>query len=320
MKAVVYKKYGAPDVAELREMPVPVPGEKEILVKVHATVVTPSDCAFRKADPFAVRLFGGLLKPKHIPGCELSGEVVAIGKQVRSFKVGDDVFAATGTDFGAHAEYRCLSEEGVVALKPSNLTYEESVAICDGALTALLFLRDSGLIQQGQKVLINGASGAVGAYGVQLAKHYGAVVTGVCSTANVGLVRRLGADQVIDYTTTDFTATGEKYDLIFDAVGKSNFSRCKALLKPKAIYLGTVPKPGLLLCMLLTSLAGGKKAVFSATGLKQRAENLVFLCELVEAGKLKPVIDRIYPLEAIAEAHHYVEEGRKKGNVVIRIN
>jgi len=319
MKTVVYKKYGSPDVVEFREMPVPVPKENEVLIKIHAAVVTPSDCAFRKADPFAIRLVGGLLKPKYAPGCELSGEIVSIGKNVQLFKVGEQVFGSAGTGFGAHAEYKCLPESGVLALKPSNMTYTESVAIADGALTALLFLRDRGKIKSGQKVLINGASGAVGAYAVQLAKHYGANVTAVCSAGNELLVRSLGADEVIDYTTVDFTKTVGSYDLIFDAVGKSSFSRCRQLLAPKGVYMGTVPKPGLFLQMLLTSRSRGKKAIFSATGLNQRPENVAFLQELAEAGKIKPVIDRTYELENIAEAHRYVELGHKKGNVVITV-
>lgn len=319
MKVVFYARYGAPDVAELREAPMPVPKANELLIRIHAAAVTPADCAFRKADPFATRFVSGLLKPKSIPGCELSGEIVATGNDVSLFRVGDAVSGSAGTHFGAHATYVCLPETGVLALKPGNLTHEESVAISDGGLTALVFLRDHARLHSGQHVLINGASGAVGAYAVQLAKHYGAIVTGVCSTVHLDFVRGLGADHVIDYTATDFTRTGKTYDCVFDAVGKSTFGRCKALLTPKGAYLGTVPKPGLLLRMLWTSVIGGKKAVFAATGLKQRAENVVFLRELAEAGSIRPVVDRTFPFEAIADAHRYVETGHKKGNVVVRV-
>ncbi|MZQ85098.1 zinc-binding dehydrogenase [Paenibacillus sp. 5J-6] len=319
MKAIITTKYGSPDVLRLREVEKPIPKDNEILIKISAAVVTPADCAFRKADPFMTRLFSGLTKPNCIPGFELAGEIEEVGGGVTLFKKGDQVFGTSGTGFGAHAEYKCLPETGVIITKPANMTYADAVGICDGGLTALSFLRDIGQIQRGQQVLINGASGAVGAYGVQLAKYYGAEVTGVCSSVNVNLVQSLGADHVIDYTRTDFTTNGETYDIIFDAVGKSSFTRCKSSLKQTGIYLSSVPSLAILLQMLWTSRIGSKRAYFAATGLKQKKENLTFLKELAEAGKLRSVIDRRYALEQITEAHRYVDSGRKKGNVVITV-
>ncbi len=319
MRAIVYHKYGSPDVLELQEVAKPVPKEHEILIHVHAAAVTPADIAFRKGEPFLGRLFSGLIRPKRIPGVEFAGDIEAVGTDVTLFQKGDQVFGTAGTGFGAHAEYICLSEEGVVARKPATMTYEEAVAVCDGALTALVFLRDEAHIQRGQKVLINGASGAVGAAGVQLARYFGAEVTGVCSTTNVALVKSLGADTVIDYTKEDFTKNGETYDIIFDAVGKSSFSRCKGSLTHRGVYLATVPTLAILLQTVWTPKIGSKKAIFTTAGLKQRKANLNFLRELVEAGKLHAVIDRRYPLEHIAEAHRYVEKGHKKGSVVIAV-
>jgi NADPH:quinone reductase-like Zn-dependent oxidoreductase len=319
MRAIVYHTYGSPDVLELQEVVKPVPKEHEILIHVHTAAVTPADIAFRKGEPFLGRMFTGLIRPRRIPGVEFAGDVEAVGTAVTLFHTGDQVFGTAGTGFGAHAEYLCLSEEGVVASKPTTMTYEEAVAVCDGALTALVFLRDVAHIQRGQKVLINGASGAVGAAAVQLARYFGADVTGVCSTTNVALVKSLGAETVIDYTTEDFTTNGQTYDVIFDTVGKSSFSRCKGSLTPGGIYLTTVPTPAILLQTMWTARIGRKKAIFTTAGLKQRKANLNFLRELVEAGKLQAVIDRRYPLEQIAEAHRYVENGHKKGNVVITV-
>ncbi len=239
---------------------------------------------------------------------------------MKLFKKGDQVFGISPNSFGTHAEYMCLPEDKPVSIKPANATYEEAVGICDGAPTALTFLRDKAKIQRGQKVLINGASGAVGAYAVQLAKYYGAEVAGVCSTANVQLVKSLGADKVIDYTKEDFTKGGQTYDVIFDAVGKSSFSSCKGSLKQRGFYLSTVPTLGIMLQMLWTSKLGSKKAIFTASGLQQSKENLAFLKDLFEEGMVKSVIDRCYPLEQAAEAHRYVETGRKKGNVVITVD
>ena len=322
MKAIVYTEYGPPDVLQLKEVEKPSPKDDEVLIKIFATTVNQTDPVARKGEPFFARFYTGLIRPKnHILGNELAGEIESVGKDVKLFKEGDQVFG-TGTGYGAYAEYICLPEEGTtLAIKPANMTYEEAAG-CDGVLTALPFLRDKGNIQNGQKVLINGASGGVGTAAVQLARYYGAEVTGVCSTTNLELVESLGADKVIDYTKEDFTKSGQTYDIIFDAVSKSSFSRCKSSLKQRGVYLSTVPTLAILLQMLWTSMIGTKKAIIAFTGLRpasERTKDLIFLKELSEAGKIKSVIDRRYPLEQIAEAHRYVEKGHKKGNVVITV-
>jgi NADPH:quinone reductase-like Zn-dependent oxidoreductase len=321
MKAVVYEKYGPPEVLQLKDIEKPTPKDNEILVRLYATTVTPMDYRMRGfiVPPvfwLPARLSIGFFRPKKtILGSEFAGVIEAVGKDVKQFKVGDHVFGSTGK--GTYVEYLTLPEEGVRAIKPSNMTHEEAAGVPFGAFTALIFLRDKAHIQPGQKVLIIGASGGVGTAAVQLAKYFGAEVTGVCSTTNVEMVKSLGADKVIDYTREDFTKNGQTYDIIFDAVGKSSFSRCKRSLTPTGVYLNAVMSFGIFLQMFWTSRRGGKKAIFALADTNK--EDLLFFKELIEAGKLRMVIDRRYPLEQIVEAHRYVEAGHKKGNVVITV-
>ena len=325
MKAVVYEKYGSPDVLKLKEVNKPAPKDNEVLIKVYATTVTVADFRSRSFTvPRSVwlpaRITLGLRKPKkQILGVELAGEIESVGKDVKRFKKGDQVFAATLISYGAYAEYKCLPEDAAIAIKPSNISYEEAAALPIGARTALHFLRKANTLASvpGQKVLVYGASGSVGTYAVQIARYFGAEVTGVCSTSNVDLVKSLGADQVIDYTAEDFSKYGETYDVIFEAVDKSSFSACMKALKKDGIYLNvTAPLPGFQ--MLWTKMTTDKKLMLGENP-PERAEDLIFLKELVEAGQLKPVIDRCYPLEQIVEAHRYVDKGHKKGNVVITV-
>jgi NADPH:quinone reductase-like Zn-dependent oxidoreductase len=320
MKAIVCTKYGPPEVLQLKEVEKPVPKDNEVLIRIHATTVRSGDCRIRSSTHplwywLPARIMFGLIRPRQtIPGDELAGEIESIGKDVTLLKKGDRVFGNIWTiGFGgANAEYRCLAEDWVVT-KPANMTCEEAAAVPVGGLTALHFLR-KGDIRSGQKVLIYGAPGSVGTYAVQLAAYFGAEVTGVCSTRNIELVKSLGADKVIDYTKEDFTESGLTYDIVFDAVSKTSFSRCKSSLEKRGVYL-TVDWP--LLQALWASTVGGKKLIFGMAS--RNPDDLIFLKELIEAGKLKAVIDRCYPLEQAAEAHAYVDTGRKRGNVVITV-
>ncbi len=322
MKAIVYTNYGPPEVLQLKEIEKPTPKENEILIKVKATTVTVADIRARSftvpaAFWLPARISLGFKQPKKvILGMELAGEVESVGKDVKMFKEGDQVFAASLLDFGAYAEYKCLPENGPVTLKPANITFEEAASIPIGARTALFFLRKA-TIQSGQKVLIYGASGSVGTYAVQIAKVFGANVTGVCSTRNLKLVKSLGADRVVDYTKEDFSSNRETFDVIFDTVGKSPLSACMKSLKDNGTYIN----PNMLLpnvIMLWKKLTNSIKFILGQNS-PETPEALNFLKDLVEAGKLKVVIDRTYTIEEIVDAHSYVEQGHKKGNVVINL-
>jgi NADPH:quinone reductase-like Zn-dependent oxidoreductase len=328
MKAVIWTKYGPADALQLKEVEKPVPKADEVLIKIHATTVTAGDCEMRSLNlPFflavPMRAYIGLRKPNRITilGQELAGEIESVGKDVKLFKEGDPVFAATGFGLGAYAEYKCMPEspagmEGVLARMPVNLTYEEAAAVPIGGLEALHFLR-KGNLHSGQKVLVNGAGGSIGTIAVQLARHYGAEVTGVDSPGKLDMLLSIGAQQVIDYTREDFTKNGQTYDLIFDVVGKSPFTRSVRSLKPDGRYLLANPRPSHMVRGRWISMSSRKRVIYGAAG--QRTEDLLALKELIEAGVIKPVIDRRYPLEQAAEAHRYVETGNKKGNVVITV-
>ncbi len=316
MNAIVYTQFGPPEVLHLKDVEKPTPKDNEVLIKFYATTVVKEDPDMRRS-----RGFNGLWKPSHpILGQEFAGEIEAVGRSVTRFQSGDQVFGIGM--FGAYAEYKCMPEDGALALKPATMSYEEAASVPNGALTALPFLRDLGRIQSGQTVLINGASGSVGTAAVQLAKAFGAEVTGVCSTANLALVTSLGADAVIDYTQEDFTQSGRTFDIIFVTVAKRSFAACQDSLKDGGVYLTTGPSLAPIL-QALRLTRSRKKAKFMAAGLRRagaKVKDLVFLTELIEAGKLKAVIDKVYPLEQMAEAHRYVEQGRKEGNVVIVVS
>ncbi len=311
MKAIVYQKYGSPDVLELQEADEPTVTDGEVLVRVHAASVNPLDWHFLRGKPFVVRIFAGLIKPKRkILGADVAGRVEAVGGKVTQFQPGDEIF---GNKSGAFAEYLCVREDGVV-LKPANLTYEEAAAVPVAALTALQGLRDKGQIQPGHKVLINGASGGVGTFAVQIAKSFGAEVTGVCSTRNLDMVRSIGADRVVDYSEEDFTQTGGRYGLILDAVGNHSLSDCKRALRANGIYVAVAGSLGRALWIAMT---GRKRMVSMLT--KSNREDMGFLKELLETGKVTPVIDRSYPLSEVDEALRYLEEGHAQGKVVITV-
>ncbi len=320
MKAIVYTNYGTPEVLQLKELPIPVPNDNEVLIKIHATTVNRTDCGFRKPEyPIIIRLINGLFRPKRtILGSELAGVIQSVGKDVKTFEPGDAVFGLSTAKFGTHAEYICLPETVSIAIKPANISFEEAAAICDGAYLALNNIRKIDY-SKAPKVLINGASGSIGTAAVQLVRYFGAEVTAVCDSRNFELVKSLGATFVIDYTKEDFTKNGKIYDAVFDAVGKSSYFRCKKLLKPGGIYFST--ELGFLaqniFLALLAPVIKGKKVMFPIP--KDSKEDVIFFRKLIEAGEYKAVIDRIYPLEQIAEAHRYVEKGQKTGNVVITL-
>jgi len=325
VKAILHTQYGPPDLLRLKEVDKPAPKDNEVLIRIHATTVSTGDCNVRNFTfvtqsmlPIAKLMFGvGKPWKARILGTELAGEVERAGKDVKRFKRGDRIVASTGMAGGGHAQYACLREKGALAIIPDALSWEEAVAIPFGANAALYFLRDLGQIQAGQELLILGASGSIGSAGVQLAKHFGATVTAVCSGANVEMVKSLGADKLIDYTKEDFTKSGNTYDLIFDIVGATTFDRCQDLLKPQGVFLQNIMGVTDIVRILWTSITGGKTLKGGVA--MENLERLNLIAQLAAAGTLKPVIDRRYPLELIAEAFKYVEQGHKKGNVVITV-
>jgi len=321
MKATVATGYGLPDVLRLQVVQKPMPKPDEVLVRVMTAAATTADAMMRTGKPYIARLFVGITKPKKaIPGTGFAGVVEQVGQGVTAFKMGDRVFGETTFGFSSNAEYLTISQNGVILPMPENLDFSEAANFCDGHLTSYNFLKEIAKVKPGQKVLINGASGALGTSAIQIARYMGAHVTAVCSGRNVGLVRSLGADEVIDYLQKDFTKSDRKYDYVYDTIGKSSFSACKNILSEKGIYLSPVLKFSLLLQMIKTSLFGQKKAKFEATGANKEEKLRYLLSEVLDIykeGKLKTVIDRQFPLEKVAEAHQYIDSGRKKGNVVI---
>jgi NADPH:quinone reductase-like Zn-dependent oxidoreductase len=320
MKAMIYEQYGSPEGLRIKEMERPSPKDHEVLVKVSATTVTSGDVRMRKADPFGVRLYNGLTRPKRftVLGSEFAGTVTAVGKRVTQIKTGDRVFGGTGTKLGANVEYLCIAETGAVATLPESISFEDAAALPFGAATSLYFLQEKGKVRAGQNVLIYGASGALGVYAVQLAKRLRAHVTAVCGTRNMDMVKSLGADRVIDYTQSDFTKTGERYDVIYDTLGKSPFSGSLKSLEKDGIYLRAVHMElPHIIRGIWTNLSGGKKVIGGVAVL--RKEQIDLIKDLLISGKLKPVVDRKFPFDKIAEAHSYVEQGRKKGAVVLTV-
>jgi NADPH2:quinone reductase len=320
MKAVVYKKYGSPNVFESLDLEKPKPEPNEVLIKVYASTVTAADCMMRRGDTFLSRILLGLVKPMkryQILGTEFSGKIEAVGSKVKKFKPGDEVYAFRGFGTGCYAQYKCMNENGSLAIKPGNMEFPEAASVVDGATTALFFLKEKANIQKGQKVLINGASGSIGTFAVQLAKYFGAEVTGVCSTKNIDLVKSLGADKVVAYTKEDFTRTGDTYDIIFDTVGKSSFAHCRKAMKTNGKYVVTVMTFKVVLQSFLTKFGNNKKVIFAMS--LNKTEALNFIRTLIEEGKLKTIIDKKYSLEELPAAHEYVEKGHKHGNVVITV-
>lgn len=319
MKAIVYTKYGPPEVARLTEIDQPVPADNEVLIKVYASTVNRTDSGFRSAEYFVSRFWSGLLKPKHpVLGCEFAGIIEETGKSVTTFKKGEQVFGFNDKTWGGHGEYLTIAETGALTHLPQNLSYKEAAAITEGAHYALCDIR-AAKVTGGQNVLVYGATGAIGSAAVQLLKYWGTNVTAVCDTKNVALVKALGANSVIDYQTQDFTKTGQKFDFIFDAVGKSSFGQCKPLLGKKGIYISTELGKNAenIFLALTTPLLGNKKVLFPIPTINK--EDVIFLKDLVEKGAYKPVIDRYYRLDQIVEAYKYVESGQKTGNVIIRV-
>jgi NADPH:quinone reductase-like Zn-dependent oxidoreductase len=318
VRAVVYDKYGPPDVLRLEEVERPIPKDDEVLVKIHATTVNRTDSALRAAEPFASRFVTGLLRPRRkILGSELAGEVEAVGAAVSEFEVGDQVFGVNPWKFGTHAEFVCMRESASLAHKPAGMSFEEAAAVCDGAILALGCLRPANP-RKGQRILVYGASGSIGTAAVQLARYFDADVSAVCNTKNVELVRSLGADEVVDYTLEDFTKNGQTYDVIFDAVGKHSFWRCRGSLNRGGFYLATDQLQNLVLA-LWTSRVGDKRVVFPIPP-RYTKKDVLFLKELIEAGKYRAVTDRCYPLEQVIEATRYVETEQKTGNVVLTVS
>jgi NADPH:quinone reductase-like Zn-dependent oxidoreductase len=317
MRAVVHDRYGPPDVLRLAEVERPVPKDDEVLVRIHATTVSRTDCGLRSADLFISRFVTGLLRPKQkILGSDLAGEVEAAGADVTEFEVGDHVFGINPWKFGTHAEFVCMQASAALALMPAGVTFDEAAAVCDGAILALNALRPAGL-RKGQRILIYGASGSIGTAGVQLARYFGADVTAVCNSKNFELVRSLGADEVIDYTQEDFTKSGQTYDVIFDSVGKQSFTRCRGSLKRGGAYVATDHLHNVVLA-LWTARIGDKRVLFPIPP-RFTKKDVLFLKEIIEAGKYRAVIDRRYPLEQVVEATKYVETKQKTGNVVLTV-
>ena len=322
MLAAVSRRYGPPDVVTITDVPRPEPGDDEILVRVRAATVGVVDGLARRGSPWYARAHFGPLRPRFpVLGCDFAGQVETAGSAVTRFGVGDAVFGTIAPRFGAHAEFICLPEHGAVAPKPVNVTYAEAAALADA--TALCFLRDQAGLRAGQAVLVNGASGAVGSAAVQLARHVGATVTGVCSGPHVRLVRKLGAESVLDYTRTDFTRAGRSYDVIFDVAGTSSFGRCRRVLNRGGVYLTTAPSPAIFVQMPWTARFGSRRAVVAFTGLRsasEKREDLLVIRELAEASALTPVVGACYPLARIADAHRHVDAGHKKGSIVVMMS